>query len=80
MKEKSLSNAPFVIPVFHSKEHFKCNICFTCFSLKGTLEGHNAAIHKGEKPFKCTICDTSFSLKAKLKRHNAAIHRKNKAF
>ena len=48
---------------------YKCEICHSCFKLRGNLKKHVAAIHKEQKPFKCEICDYSCSRKQNLKFH-----------
>ena len=59
---------------------YKCEICRTCFKLKGNLKKHVDAVHENKKPFKCGICDYSSSHKGHMTAHIKSVHEGNKPF
>ena len=62
------------------KKPFKCSICDSSFSQKGTLKRHMASVHEEKKPFKCPTCDAGFAQKGKLIRHLESVHELKKPF
>ena len=58
------------------KKFFKCNICETKFTQKGSLKMHISSVHEGKKPFECQLCEYTGSKKGHLKRHIELVHDK----
>ena len=54
---------------------FKCDVCNSKFSTKGTLNHHLKSIHNNET-FKCTDCDKQFNTKGYLTCHISNVHNK----
>jgi uncharacterized Zn-finger protein len=62
------------------KKHFKCEICNSVLTTKGSLERHSLSVHEGKKPFRCHVCGKSFSEQKKFKEHYTIIHEGKKPF
>ena len=62
----------------HQKEKFKCGKCDKSFTTKRSVELHDLAVHKKEKPCKCDICDMPFDSIGNLKKHYQGKHEKLK--
>eukprot|EP00106_Octopus_bimaculoides_P013578 XP_014781020.1 PREDICTED: zinc finger protein 236-like [Octopus bimaculoides] len=57
----------FCILILGEKQ-FKCHICVSPFSTKGSLKVH-MRLHTGAKPFKCPYCDQQFRTSGHRKSH-----------
>ena len=66
---------------------FECEICKSCFTLKGNLKKHQKKVHYGikimrkikEKKYECNTCHLKFDCRGNLNKHEV-IHTSEKLF